>query len=128
MISKAINGESQVFGSLKESKWEGIIPLRFFAITLTWLEARMEPILRNLTLRLQSWDQCISQKKRKWMYALLFLLIGLLIYLPSRMADSAGKAKISPAVLIAPLPQTDPLIAPDTLLIYLSPKPICYEE
>ncbi|WP_288373874.1 hypothetical protein [uncultured Algoriphagus sp.] len=128
MISKAINGESQVFDSLTESERDGIIPSRSYAIILTWLEARMEPILRSLTLRLQSWDQCISQKKRKWMYALLFLLIGLLIYLPSRMADSAGKAKISPAVFIAPLPQTDPLIAPDTLLIYLSPKPICYEE
>lgn len=94
----------------------------------TRIEESVDPILRSVATRLQSWDSELSPVWRKPVYGLFLLLLSLLIYLPSWIFDPIPKEKSSPAVMIAPLPKMDPMIAPDTLLIYLSPKPICYEE
>lgn len=103
-----------------------------FSDILTSLGTRIgksvEPFLRSLAARLQSWDRELSLVWKRPVYGLLLLLFSLLIYLPSWMYDSVPKEQSNPAVMIAPLPKMDPMIAPDTLLIYLSPKPICYEE
>lgn len=92
------------------------------------VEGGLDPILRSFAAQLQSWDRELPFRCKKPVYGLFLLLFSLFIYLPSWINRSTPLEKSSPGVMVAPLPEMDPLIAADTLLIYLSPKPICDDE
>jgi hypothetical protein len=125
IIPSAMKKVSQTSG-LKEADFPA-----FYAL-LSWVwkktECRLEPWLRGIAIKLQTWDKGLEAPWRKLTYMLLLLLFALLIYLPSWIPSKTARAKAVSSLLMAPISPIDPLIAPDTLLIHLSLKPTCYEE
>lgn len=99
----------------------GVEGAKRLAFLLIWLKFQFG-------WRLGKWEQGLHLRYRPWIYLGLLILLSCSVLLPVFIQDYPKLKSIPPTAIALPQIPTNSVIAPDTLLNYVSLNPLCNDE